>query len=354
MTPGVSAIGRPRRRSGPPTRLGSGLHPAQEPRRDPSSGPCRSPWASNRLAGLGLATTVALVLLVALGRSVPGPPWAATARPWGTWADAVGPGGVVMGLVRVAALAGVAYLLVVVLVELTGRWSAAPALLRTSHRLCLPGMTLWLSQAAAAGLLASMVAGSALTAGAAGAATPPPGAVVMHQLPPTTALGIGDSRGTGSQPARSSRARVGDGPPVMVVVGSSTTTAPPGRAPSSSSPTPSRSESTTESTSGRPTPDPAPAVPGPGISGPESPPPAATTPNPAPQTWIIRSGDHLWRVASTTLAAQWSARPNDAEVLDYLHQLIAANRDLLVVPTDPDLVFPGQVFVLPPVPVRPT
>ncbi len=296
-------------------------------------------------------------MLVALGRPVPGPPWATTAAPWAAWAARGGPGGVVMGLIRLAALVAVAYLLVVVLVELGGRWSAVPALLRTSHRLCLPGMAAWLSQAAAGGVLVSMVAGSALTAGAVGAATPPSGVVVMHQLPPSTTLGAGVGRTTASRPTPSSPARAADAPPVMQVVGSSTTTAPPRRAPSTSSspPTPSMTTPTTapsEPTSSSSTPEPA-AVPASGF-GDAGAPRSAAVPTPVPQTWTIRSGDHLWRVASTTLAGQWSGRPSDAEVLDYLQQVIAANRDRLVVPTDPDLVFPGQVFVLPPVPARPT
>ncbi len=94
--------------------------------------------------------------------------------------------------------------------------------------------------------------------------------------------------------------------------------------------------------------------PGPAPDGAESPVPGTTVLGSLPGTWTIRSGDHLWRVASVTLGRQWGARPADAQVLDYLHDLISANRDRLVVTTDPDLVYPGQVFVLPPVPARPT
>jgi nucleoid-associated protein YgaU len=42
--------------------------------------------------------------------------------------------------------------------------------------------------------------------------------------------------------------------------------------------------------------------------------------------------------------------PSDAEVDDYWTRLIAANRDRLAHGDDPDLVFPGQVFDLPPPP----
>ena len=58
-------------------------------------------------------------------------------------------------------------------------------------------------------------------------------------------------------------------------------------------------------------------------------------------------------MASVTLGQQWAATPTDAQILDYLQDLISANRDRLAVASDPDLVYPGQVFVLPPVPARP-
>ncbi len=148
-----------------------------------------APWRAAPLAGLGAAAAAAGVVLVLLGPAVPGPPWSRSEASWAAWAAAVGPAGVVMGLVRILALVAVGYLLVVVVLELGGRRSAIPALLRTSHRLCLPGMAAWLSQAAAAGLVVSVVAGSALSAGTASAATRPPGTVVMHELPPTTSAG---------------------------------------------------------------------------------------------------------------------------------------------------------------------
>jgi nucleoid-associated protein YgaU len=90
-------------------------------------------------------------------------------------------------------------------------------------------------------------------------------------------------------------------------------------------------------------------------------PPRTTTPPrtipspPPPPTWVIRSGDNLWSVAEATLAGAWGRPPSDAEIDDYWMELIAANRARLVHGDDPDLVFPGQVFLLPtpPAPDRP-
>ena len=67
-----------------------------------------------------------------------------------------------------------------------------------------------------------------------------------------------------------------------------------------------------------------------------------------PTSWTIASGDHLWRVAGMTLWARAGQPPTDAQTATYLQRLIQHNRSVLAVPDDPDLVFPGQVFELPP------
>lgn len=69
-------------------------------------------------------------------------------------------------------------------------------------------------------------------------------------------------------------------------------------------------------------------------------------------SWTIRPGDHLWGLAAAALAEHWNAAPTDDEVSDYLALVIEHNRTTLAVPGHPDLVFPGQVFVRPPVPTR--
>lgn len=95
------------------------------------------------------------------------------------------------------------------------------------------------------------------------------------------------------------------------------------------------------------------APPPPTTASPAPPAPPATasgtadSPEVVPATWTIAPGDHLWRVAVHTLAA--AGRPtDDATVSVYLARLIEHNRGVLVVPDEPDLVFAGQVFVLPP------
>ncbi len=76
----------------------------------------------------------------------------------------------------------------------------------------------------------------------------------------------------------------------------------------------------------------------------------AAEPDGTRDTWEIRAGDHLWHVARATLLDRTGATPDDDEVRTYLDVLVEANRHQLLVATNPDLVFAGQVMVLPPTP----
>lgn len=71
----------------------------------------------------------------------------------------------------------------------------------------------------------------------------------------------------------------------------------------------------------------------------------------APREWLVRPGDHLWRIAEEALArANGLADPTSLREVDvhrYWLALIDANRDRLVDRANPDLIIPGQRFVLP-------
>ena len=68
---------------------------------------------------------------------------------------------------------------------------------------------------------------------------------------------------------------------------------------------------------------------------------------------IVEAGDSFWSIAQATLAEAWERIPSDAETADYWHQVKDTNRDRLLPPHDPNLIYPGQVLGLPPVPADP-
>lgn len=69
-------------------------------------------------------------------------------------------------------------------------------------------------------------------------------------------------------------------------------------------------------------------------------------------SWVAQPGDHLWHIAGETLLDNWGQAPNDAEISIYWVTVVEANRDRLVDRSNADLIYPGQEFVLPPVPKR--
>jgi nucleoid-associated protein YgaU len=80
--------------------------------------------------------------------------------------------------------------------------------------------------------------------------------------------------------------------------------------------------------------------------------PGAVAPPVPPTTvasYTVTAGDSFWSIAVATLQQATEHAPTDAQVVPYWRALIEANRDRLVVPGDPDLIYPGQTFTVPPV-----
>jgi len=76
--------------------------------------------------------------------------------------------------------------------------------------------------------------------------------------------------------------------------------------------------------------------------------PAAPAARAAPAIeWTVRPGDHFWRIAEEVLATQLHRAPADGETDPYWRRLVTANRDRLADRENADLLFPGQVLVLP-------
>lgn len=68
----------------------------------------------------------------------------------------------------------------------------------------------------------------------------------------------------------------------------------------------------------------------------------------------VDPGDHFWQLAKDTLTDAWGRVPNDHELAPYWATMIELNRNRLAPPGDPNLIYPGQRFALPPIPADTT
>ncbi len=100
-------------------------------------------------------------------------------------------------------------------------------------------------------------------------------------------------------------------------------------------------------------PDPERPVAAPPVTPPvRAPAPVAPAPARPVTTWEVRPGQSLWEIARDVESVRRGRDAFDREVSVYWRALIELNRDLLADRSNPHLVFPGQVFRLPP-PTRP-
>jgi len=67
-----------------------------------------------------------------------------------------------------------------------------------------------------------------------------------------------------------------------------------------------------------------------------------------PTAWVVEPGDSLWSIAEEVVAPADRTPPAERTVARYWQRLSAANRANLVDPGNPDLLVPGQQLVLPP------
>jgi len=75
---------------------------------------------------------------------------------------------------------------------------------------------------------------------------------------------------------------------------------------------------------------------------------ASALPRESLSTHTVAPGDTFWSIAEDALRLSGS-QATDSEIVPYWRALIEANRDRLKARDEPDLIYPGQVFVLPPI-----
>src|SRR5690606_31294161 len=73
-------------------------------------------------------------------------------------------------------------------------------------------------------------------------------------------------------------------------------------------------------------------------------------PDPDPAIWMVEAGDSFWSIAAEVVTPPSGEPATDRVVRRYWWALVAANRDRLVDPANPDVLRPGQRLVLPPPP----
>lgn len=297
----------------------------------PSAGPDPGRGALHRalpLVAWLLTLATSIVLFTAWGSGPLAAPPVTDPAGWGPWAADRDPVVATVAVLRLLVLALAWYLVGVTTIGAVARIARIASLVRVADALSVPVVRRVLQTSLGLGLATAVVASSA------------PGPVAVHD-------------GARTAPA----AAAAETPTMHPVTGPpGTAPAPPGMRPLGppeppTSTTPAAPRATPVDTPGEEEPD----TGGDEQETPEQDAPgqeAVGTPEPSGRTWTVHTGDHLWAIAEEHLGDLLGTSPTDQQVTEYWVQLIEANRDRLVDRDNPDLIVPGQVFVLPEVEVR--
>ena len=129
----------------------------------------------------------------------------------------------------------------------------------------------------------------------------------------------------------------------------------PGYVPVPAGDPPATTTTTAPSVSTTTTHPPAVALPPPIIPVPPPPGPEVSPPETEPQPMgpllgelemVVRRGDHMWGLAEARLATKLGRPPTNQEIAPYWTRVVDINRQRIR-SGDPDLIFPGEVLVLP-------
>lgn len=273
-----------------------------------------------RVAALGLLVAAAALALHRAGSGALAPPPLTDPGSWAGWLEEREPVEAALALVRLAALAALWYLAVAAVVGVALRLVRADRLVAVADRLTVPALrrllvataSVSLASAMSPALVAGRGPGPAVAAGVTVAAAAEAPAAPATTVGPATTPTTPTTTGGRTEPTLTMRLLPAQGEPTPVQT------------------------------------EPPPAQPEP---GPRPPPPAPA--GVAAGSWTVVPGECFWSIAEDVLAAAWGRAPSDAEIVPYWRVLIEANRATLADPANEDLIFPGQVFTVPPPPSRP-
>jgi hypothetical protein len=298
------------------------------------------------VAWVGLLLALVVAMLAAGRGNLSAPAWSAPSG-WSEWASTRGAPAAALAVVRLVVLAIAAWLLVVTAVSFVLAATRRGREVDVSELLGLPIVRRVVHGALGLGLAGATLAGAAGLGGsgaglggsgartvevASVAGSSPP---VLERLGPAAGAVVAT---TTMVPATRTTAEVTPvsttSIPVTLTTAEVTTATTVGHL----------AATTTSTSAAKTTPD---------VTGAPSVPPAvAVPPAVTVRTWVVRPGEHLWSIARQLLDTGTGPSPADAEVAPYWRQLTEANRDRLADPANPDLLFPGDQLVVPPIPSR--
>jgi LysM repeat protein len=76
--------------------------------------------------------------------------------------------------------------------------------------------------------------------------------------------------------------------------------------------------------------------------------PSAEVPAASETEVVVERGDNLWTISEDRIESELGREAGDPEVAPYWQTVVDANQDRYVQPGNPNLIYPGQVLVLPP------
>ena len=269
-----------------------------------------------------VSLVVAIVAFTAMGGGALAAPPVTDPAAWGDWAadrDAVV---ATVAVLRLVVLAMAWYLVGVTTIGAVGRVARWARLVQVADALSVPMVRRVLQASLGVGLATTVVASSS-------------GVMVPTTTGPTTAA-------VAAQTAL-------DAPQMRPVLPGASGDAPQMRPidlPAAAGPSMTPLSTSAEADLAPPGMRPLPPDPAPTVTATDDP-AADAAPAEVPDTVTVAEGDHLWAIAERHVTAVRGASATDDEVGDYWRRLVDANLGRLVDPDDPDLVLPGQRFVLP-------